>query len=33
MKSLDAKLAADLERVVEGAGPGQGRSGIAAQYD
>jgi len=33
LRQLDAKLAADLERVVEGADQGQGRGGIAAQYD
>lgn len=33
LRQLDAKLAADLERVVEGAGEGQGRGGVAAQYD
>ena len=33
LRRLDARLAADLERVVEGAGEGQGRGGVAAQYD
>jgi Flp pilus assembly protein TadD len=33
LRRLDARLAADLERVIEGADEGQGRSGVAAQYD
>ena len=33
LRRLDAKLAADLERVIEGADEGQSRGGIAAQYD
>jgi tetratricopeptide (TPR) repeat protein len=33
LRRLDARLAADLERVVEGADEGQGRGGVAAQYD
>ena len=33
LRHLDAKLAADLERVVDGADEGQGRGGVAAQYD
>jgi regulator of sirC expression with transglutaminase-like and TPR domain len=33
LRHLDAKLVADLERVVDGADEGQGRGGVAAQYD
>ena len=33
LRRLDAKLASDLERVVEGAGAGSDRGGIAAQYE
>lgn len=33
LRRLDARLAADLERVIEGADEGQGRGGVAAQYD
>jgi len=33
LRRLDARLAADLERVVEGGNEGQGRGGVAAQYD
>jgi tetratricopeptide (TPR) repeat protein len=33
LRRLDARLAADLERVVDGADEGQGRGGVAAQYD
>lgn len=33
LRRLDARLAADLERVIEGTGEGQGRGGVAAQYD
>jgi len=33
LRQLDARLAADLERVIEGADEGQGRGGVAAQYD
>lgn len=33
LRRLDATLAADLERVIEGADEGQGRGGVAAQYD
>jgi len=33
LRRLDATLAADLERVIEGAGEGQGRGGVAAQYE
>jgi tetratricopeptide (TPR) repeat protein len=33
LRRLDARLAADLERIVEGADEGQGRGGVAAQYD
>lgn len=33
LRRLDARLAAELERVVEGAAEGQGSGGIAAQYD
>lgn len=32
LRRLDPKLAADLERVIEGAGDGAERGGIAAQY-
>lgn len=32
LRRLDAKLAADLERVIEGAGDANDRGGIAAQY-
>ena len=33
LRTLDTKLAADLERLFAGADPGQDRSGISAQYD
>ena len=33
LRRLDTKLASDLERVVEGAGAGSDRGGIAAQYE
>jgi tetratricopeptide (TPR) repeat protein len=33
LRRLDARLAADLELVVKGGGEGQGRGGIAGQYD
>jgi len=33
LRRLDSKLAADLERAVEGAGAGSDRGGIAAQYE
>jgi len=33
LRRLDARLAADLEQVIEGADEGQGRGGVAAQYD
>lgn len=33
LRRLDAKLAVDLEQVVEGAAEGQGRGGVAGQYD
>lgn len=33
LRRLDAKLAADLARIIEGADEGQGRGGIAGQYD
>lgn len=33
LRRLDPKLASDLERVVEGAGAGSDRGGIAAQYE
>ena len=33
LRRLNPKLAADLERVVEGADEGQGRGGVAAQYE
>lgn len=33
LRRLDARLAADLARVVEGGDEGQGRGGVAAQYD
>lgn len=33
LRKLDAKMAAELERVVEGSGPGNDRSGIAGQYE
>lgn len=33
LRRLDPKLTADLERVVEGAGAGSDRDGIAAQYE
>jgi tetratricopeptide (TPR) repeat protein len=33
LRRLDAVLAADLERVIEGAGESQGRGGVAAQYE
>lgn len=33
LRQLDAKLAADLARVIDGADDAQGRGGIAAQYD
>ena len=33
LRRLDTKLASDLERVVEGAGVGSDRGGIAAQYE
>jgi Flp pilus assembly protein TadD len=33
LRRLDARLAADLKHVIEGANEGQGRGGIAAQYD
>lgn len=33
LRRLDAGLAAELERVVDGAHEGQGRGGVAAQYD
>jgi tetratricopeptide (TPR) repeat protein len=33
LRRLDTKLAADLERVVEGGSPGADRGGIAAQYE
>ncbi len=33
LRRLDAKLALDLERVVDGRSAGADRGGIAAQYD
>lgn len=33
LRRLDAKLASELERVVEGVGAGSDRGGIAAQYE
>jgi tetratricopeptide (TPR) repeat protein len=33
LRRLDARLATDLERVIEGADEGQGRGGVAAQYE
>jgi tetratricopeptide (TPR) repeat protein len=33
LRTLDTKLAADLERLFAGADPGQDRSGISGQYD
>lgn len=33
LRQLDVKLAADLARVIDGAGEGDGRGGITAQYD
>jgi len=33
LRRLDTKLAADLERVLEGGSPGTDRGGIAAQYE
>jgi tetratricopeptide (TPR) repeat protein len=33
LRRLDARLAAELEQVVEGTGEGHGRGGVAAQYD
>lgn len=33
LRRLDTKLASDLERVIEGAGAGSDRGGIAAQYE
>lgn len=33
LRGLDARLAADLERVVSGADEGAGQGGVAAQYD
>jgi tetratricopeptide (TPR) repeat protein len=33
LRRLDARLAADLERVIEGNDEGQGRGGVAAQYE
>ncbi len=33
LRRLNPKLASDLERVVEGADEGQGRGGVAAQYE
>ena len=33
LRGLDAKLAADLERVVNGRSEGSGSGGVAAQYD
>ncbi len=33
LRTLNAKLAGDLERLLAGADPGQDRSGISAQYD
>lgn len=33
LRRLDARLAADLESIVEGGGEGQSRGGVAAQYD
>jgi tetratricopeptide (TPR) repeat protein len=33
LRPLDAKLAADLERVIEGVDESLGRGGVAAQYD
>jgi tetratricopeptide (TPR) repeat protein len=33
LRRLDTKLASDLERVVEGAGAGSDRGGIAGQYE
>ena len=33
LRRLDTKLAAELERVVDGGSPGADRSGIAAQYE
>ena len=33
LRRLDAKLAADLERIIEGKGSGEDRGGIAAQYE
>ena len=33
LRRLDAKLAAELERVVNGGNEGNGSSGVAAQYD
>ncbi|MDP1902621.1 MAG: tetratricopeptide repeat protein [Rubrivivax sp.] len=33
LRRLDARLAVDLEQVVEGAAEGQGRGGVAGQYD
>jgi tetratricopeptide (TPR) repeat protein len=33
LRRLDARLAADLERVVEGGDEGHGHGGVAAQYD
>jgi len=33
LRRLDARLAASLEQVVEGADDGQGHGGVAAQYD
>jgi len=33
LRRLDARLAADLERVLEGADERQGRGGVAAHYE
>lgn len=33
LRRLDARLAADLERIVEGGEEGPGRGGVAGQYD
>ena len=33
LRTLDTKLASDLERLLAGADPGQDRSGISSQYD
>ena len=33
LRRLDARLATDLERVIDGADEGQIRGGVAAQYD